>query len=321
MLNLPGSPAGAIFMRVVRDHHHQGLCPAGSAVTVGNFDGLHRGHAALVEGARSLALDEKLAVAVMTFEPLSREYFARERVARIYSAGERLRVLQRLGPDLVWLVRFNAALASMSPEAFVRRFLVEGLAARYVIVGDDFRFGHRAAGDVALLRELGGVHGFEVRNAETVMVDGARASSTRVREALLAGDFGQAERLLGRPYAIDGRVVRGRQLGQELGYPTANIRLRRRHAPLHGVYAVRVDGPGFEDRIGVASLGVRPTVDEDGAVLLEVHLFDYAGDLYGAHLSVRFVAKLREEERFDSLDALVEQMNRDAELARELLAA
>lgn len=309
-------------MRLVRDHHHRDLCPGGSVVTIGNFDGLHRGHHALLTATQAHAADTGLAMAVVTFEPLSREYFARETpVARLYSAGERLHILRRYEPDLVWLVRFNGALAKLPPRTFVERFLVAGLAAERLIVGDDFRFGRGAEGDMDYLRNVGQELGFEVWNVTTVVDGDLRISSTAVREALLHGDFALAERLLGRPYGIYGRVVRGQRLGRKLGYPTANIRLRRRHAPLHGIYAVRVDGAGLVNHDGVASLGVRPTVSGDGQMLLEVHLFDFEGELYGRHLEVRFVAKLRDEQRFESLEALTAQMNQDAAQARALLAA
>ena len=310
-------------MKLVRDLDHTDLCPRGSAVTIGNFDGLHRGHGALLGQARAQADSGGLAMAVVTFEPLSREYFSpAQALPRVYSASERLRILARYRPDVVWMARFNAALAAMTAEAFVERILVRGLNARQITVGDDFRFGRGRAGDQALLRQLGSEHGFDVWSASTVVVDGRRVSSTAVREALAAGRLDLTERLLGRPYAMYGRVVRGSRLGHRLGYPTANMRLNRGEPPLHGIFAVTVDGPGLQGHKGVASVGCRPTVTEAGAeTLLEVHLFDFDGDLYGSHLEVTFVAKLRDEEKFADLDALIAQMHRDAAQARAMLAA
>ncbi|MDX1570036.1 MAG: bifunctional riboflavin kinase/FAD synthetase [Xanthomonadales bacterium] len=309
-------------MRLVRDLDHRNLCPGGSVVTVGNFDGLHRGHAALLASVEAAAHGSGLAEAVVSFEPLAREYFAGDQApARIYSASERLRILRQFEPDVVWLCRFNAALVNMSAETFVRRILVDGLNARHVIVGSDFRFGRGREGDTGVLEKLGERFGFTVGIAPTVTRDGARVSSTAVREALANSDFELAEELLGRPYTIYGRVVRGSRLGHRLGYPTANIKLRRRRPPVHGIFAVIVDGPDFEGRRGVASLGCRPTVAKTGETLLEVHLFDFEGNLYGAHLDVRFVAKLREEERFENVESMIKQMDRDAARARALLAA
>lgn len=309
-------------MRLVRDHHHRNLCPGGSVATIGNFDGLHRGHAALLARVEAAAREQGQREAVVSFEPLSREFFAPECApTRIYSASERLRILKRYAPDVVWLLRFNRALVEMSAESFVDRILSQGLAARRVIVGEDFRFGRNREGDTQRLAELGRMHGFAVEIAPTVTVDGDRISSTLVRAALGRADFARAEALLGRPYTIYGRVVRGSRLGHRLGYPTANIRLHRRRPPVHGIFAVRVDGPGLDGRRGVASLGCRPTVAGGGETLLEVHLFDFQGDLYGSHLEVRFVAKLREEQRFDSLETMIEQMDRDAARARAVLAA
>lgn len=309
-------------MKLVRDPHYRDLCPQGAAVTVGNFDGLHRGHSALLTATQAHANDAGLALAVVTFEPLSKEFFARGKVPpRIYSAIERVRFLKRFRPDVVWLARFNRTLTQLSARDFVKGYLVDGLGAQRVVIGDDFRFGRGREGNVDVLRELGAEYGFDVWSATTVRDGDLRISSTAVREALEAGDFALAERLLGRPYTIYGRVVRGKRLGRKLGYPTANIRLRRPRSPVHGIFAVRVDGPGLAGHRAVASLGFRPTVDGGGEPLLEVHLFDYDGDLYGRHLDVTFVAKLREEEKFDDLDALIAQMDRDAAQARALLAA
>ena len=218
------------------------------------------------------------------------------------------------------LLRFNAALAAMTPEAFVRQALVERLAAREVWVGGDFRFGHKRAGDVALLERMGRELGFVARTMPPVLLHDERVSATRVRELLAAGDFAAAAPLLGRPFVIEGKVEYGNQLGRTLGYPTANIHLHSRVSPVQGIFAVRV-GLGDSECAwpGVASLGVRPTVNQVTQPLLEVHLFDFEGDLYGRRMAVEFVAKLRDEQKFDGLDALKAQMDHDARSARSVL--
>ena len=220
--------------------------------------------------------------------------------------------------DRVWVLRFNRDLAQLEPEAFVRRVLVDGASARHVLVGDDFRFGRDRAGDLDLLRELGPGQGFEAAGMDSFRLDGQRVSSTRVRDALAAGDMGTAEALLGRPYGMCGRVVRGDALGRKLGYPTANLLVARRPA-VEGIFAVEVEGAGKGPLPGVASLGTRPTV-EGRRLLLETHLFDFDGELYGRRIRVIFRARLRGEQRFDSLDALTEQMQRDEAEARRILA-
>ena len=308
-------------MRLVRDLDAQDLCPRGSAVTIGNFDGLHRGHAALIGRARDQASAHNLDAAVITFDPMAREYFAPSASpARIYNASERLRLLSDMGIDLLWLLRFNVALAHTQAEDFVLSLLVRGLRARHIVVGHDFRFGKGRVGDIRLLQALGSSHGFEVSEAPIIGDKEERISSTGVRKALWQGQFERVQSLLGRPYRMFGRVVRGNRLGHQLGMPTANIRLHRVCSPLHGIFAVTVDGAGFEQRAAVASVGSRPTVDGT-QMLLEVHVFDFDGDLYGQHLEVEFVKKLREEERFESLEALTAQMRLDAQQARALLAA
>ena len=286
---------------------------------IGAFDGLHLGHQALVgrtvERARALGV----AAVAVTFEPLPREHFASDaKPSRLTLARAKYEGLRALGIDLVGLLRFNDRLASMSAEAFVRQVLVERLGAREVWVGPGFRFGKGRAGDLALLQELGEAHGFIAREVEPVMDGGERVSSTRIRAALAAGDFDVAERLLGRPYAIDGRVVHGRQLGRALGYPTANLRHARRTPALCGIFAGRVHGVGKQAWPSVVSFGTRPTVD-GSEPLLEAHLLDYRGDLYGRRIAVEFVTRLRDEEKFDGLPALVAQMHRDAAAARAAL--
>ncbi|MCU0754255.1 MAG: bifunctional riboflavin kinase/FAD synthetase [Xanthomonadales bacterium] len=305
-------------MRLVRDLCGPCLSPAGSVLAIGAFDGLHRGHRALLAAVRESAAQRGLASAAVLFEPLPRRYFAREPFLRLIPPAQRIQGLAQAGLDQCLLLRFNAALASMSPEAFVAAALVERLAAREVWVGADFRFGHARAGDVERLRALGQKHGFAVRVLDTVAADAERISSSRLRAALLAGDFAAAATLLGAPYHYCQRVTRGQQLGRQLGYPTANLRWL---SPLmHGIYAVRVSGAGLDRHPAVASIGTRPTVN-GREPLLEVHLFDWSGDLYGQRLTVEFVARQRDELKFDSLDALVQQMDRDAAEARAILAA
>ena len=306
------------MFKVFRDAAGPCLAPGGSVLAIGAFDGLHRGHAALLARVRERATMLGLTPAVISFEPLPRAYFSREPLPRLSSLREKLCGLRDAGIELLLLLRFNAALANMPAEEFVRSIVVQRMRAREVWVGADFRFGHRRAGDVALLRTLGGQLGFQVRTLEPVEVAGERVSATRIRGLLATGEFAHAARLLGRPFLIGGRVVHGNRLGHDLGYPTANIRLRGRVPPVQGIFAVRVHGIDAQPWPGVASLGVRPMFD-GRELLLEVHLFDFDGDLYGRRMDVEFVAKLRDEERFDGLDALKAQMDRDAAQAREIL--
>ncbi|GIX37666.1 MAG: riboflavin biosynthesis protein [Silanimonas sp.] len=295
--------------------------PAGSVVCIGAFDGLHRGHQALIGRARGRARELGLPLVVLSFEPLPREYFmAAEPPARLLLPAAKLAGLSALGVDVIGLLRFNPAMVAMPAEAFVRELLVAKLHAREVWVGPDFRFGHRRGGDVALLERMGGELGFSTYGLPLVEAAGERVSSTAVRTALAAADFSHAALLLGRPYAIPGRVVRGRQLGRTLGYPTANLRFGGRRPPMQGIFATWVHGVGERPMASVSSLGTRPTV-HGTEPLLEAHLFDFSGDLYGRRIEVEFVAKLRDEVKFDGLPALVEQMDRDAAEARALLAA
>jgi riboflavin kinase/FMN adenylyltransferase len=309
------------MLRIHRDIAGPCLAPNGSVLAIGAFDGLHRGHTALLERVDRRARELAMVPAVVSFEPLPRAYFAPAPLARLTTVREKLCGIEATGIELLLLLRFNRALAQMSAEDFVRRVLVARLGAREIWVGRDFRFGHQRAGDVETLDALGGAGGYEVRVLDAVSVtDGERVSASRVRGALAAGDFAHATRLLGRPFTMGGRVVHGRRLGHALGYPTANLRLGARVSPLCGVFAVRVHGIAAAAWPGVASLGVRPTVTGGGEPLLEVYLFDFAGDLYGRRIEVEFVAKLRDEEKFADLDALRAAMDRDAAAARHLLA-
>jgi len=253
----------------------------------------------------------------MTFEPNPREFFAPQLApARLSSLREKLQLLAECGVDQVYVCAFNARFAALAEDEFVAR-IVRGLGVRHLMIGDDFRFGKGRAGDFALLQRAGAAHGFGVEAMETRVLDGERVSSSAVREALEAGDLEHAERLLGRPYCISGRVVHGEKLGRKLGYATANIQLKRLKAPLSGVFAVTVDGIAERALEGVASLGVRPTVNANGKPALEVYIFDYQGDLYRAHLRVNFLHKLRDEAKFDSLAALTAQIARDVQETRD----
>ncbi len=298
--------------------------PAGGAVvTIGNFDGVHRGHRAVIRQAAERADALTLPLTVVIFEPLPREFFAEARgmepVARLTRLRERFEAFAALGViDRLVLMPFNARLACMSAEAFVNELLVDALGARHVVIGDDFRFGAKRAGDFALLESMGPRLGFGVERAVTVTLDGERVSSTRVRAALEARDVAGAARLLGHPFFLCGRVMHGDKRGRQLGFPTANIALRRRQSPLRGVFLVRMSGIDGGTRYGVANIGTRPTVD-GGEARLEVFVLDFDGDLYGQLATVEFLADIRDERRFESLDALVEQIGADVAEARQLL--
>jgi riboflavin kinase/FMN adenylyltransferase len=291
----------------------------GSVVTIGTFDGIHPGHRALIDTL--LAHGRRLGrpAMMLTFEPMPREYLAAANPpARLTSWRERWRVLERTGLGQVLQLKFDERLRNVPGEAFTR-LLAQELRTPVVVIGHDFRFGRNGEASAALLKEAGEKLGFEVDVVPPVLVDGVRVSSSDIRAALAAGDLRRAERLLGRPYSMIGRVVLGQQLGRNLGYPTANLRLGRKRTPLQGIFAVRVHGIEGRPRApGVASLGTRPTVG--GTVpLLEAHVFDFDGDLYGREIEVEFVSKLREEECFANLDELVVQMHADAAQARALL--
>ncbi len=300
-------------MELIRGLHNLRARHRGCAMTIGNYDGVHRGHQAVLDGLRRRARELGVPSMVTLFEPLPREFFAPERApARLSSLREKLEDLEAAGVDRVLCVRFDEALARTSARSFVERILVEGAGARFVVVGDDFRFGRGRQGDFSLLQEMGRLHGFEVSHLSSFTLDDERVSSTRIRAALGEGDMGEAARLLGRPYRVSAIVQRGQQLGRTLGYPTANMDLRRKVAARLGVYAVMVSGVRDTLLPGVASLGTRPTVNGQG-VLLEVYLFDFEGDIYGRRLDVAMLSFLRPEERFESIDALKSQM-RDDEL-------
>ena len=307
--------------RLFRDVEGGPLCPQGSVVCIGAFDGLHLGHRALVRHAVARARELGLPSVALGFEPLPREFFATATAPpRLTLPRQKIQGLRALGVDVIGLLRFNARLAATNAADFVQKVLVERLRAREVWVGPEFRFGHGRAGNLDLLRELGRRYGFTAHEIAPVLVDGERVSSTRIRHALASGDFAAATRLLGRPYSIGGSVVRGKQLGRTLGFPTANLRFGGKTPALTGIFATRVHGVTSEPMPSVANLGTRPTV-AGTTPLLEAHLFDFDGDLYGRHIDVEFVARLRDELTFADLPALVAQMHRDAAQARALLDA
>jgi len=292
-----------------------------TVLTIGNFDGVHRGHRALLARLTGLAKQAGLPAAVMTFEPNPREFFAPQAApARLASLREKLQLLAECGVDQAYVCAFNKRFAAWTAEEFIER-IVRGLGVRHLMIGDDFRFGKGRTGDFGLLLQAGREHGFGVEAMETLVHEGERVSSSAVREALDAGDLEHAGRLLGRPYCISGRVIHGEKLGRRIGYATANIQLKRLKAPLSGIFVVTVDGIAGRPLEGVASLGVRPTVSSSGKPALEVYIFDFEGDLYRAHLRVNFLHKLRDEAKFDSLEALTAQIARDVADAKEHHAA
>jgi riboflavin kinase/FMN adenylyltransferase len=292
------------------------------ALTIGNFDGVHLGHQGMLARLRQAAGRLSMPACVMTFEPHPREFFAPDQApVRLTSLREKLALLATHGVEQVHVCRFNYAFAQITAQDFIDTILVRGLGVRWLQVGDDFRFGARRAGDFTMLRQAAARGGYEVAAMPSVMLDGERVSSTAVRDALAAGDLAHAGRLLGRPYSISGRVVRGDQLGRKLGFPTANVQMKHNRPPLTGIFAVELHDGAGEVRCGVASLGIRPTVKQQGQPVLEVHLFDFAGDLYGRQVRVDFLHKFRDEEKYADLDALTRQIAMDAQNARRYFLA
>ena len=308
-------------MHLIRFPQLRHLPLHGCVATLGNFDGVHVGHRAVIENLAERGRALGLPVVVVLFEPQPREYFApNDAPARLTRLREKLMCLKELPVDHVLLLRFDRHLAEMAAERFIDEILVRTLDTRYLVVGDDFRFGHRRRGNFAMLEAAGAAQGFAVTDTESVLLDGQRVSSTLVRGTLARGDMAQAARYLGRPYAVCGRVASGSRLGRQIGFPTANIALRRRNTPLSGVFAVTMTGICDQPLSGVANIGTRPTVDRAPTVLLEVHLFDFDRDIYGKLVEVQLHHKIRDERRFDGLDALKAQISRDAEAARAYFA-
>jgi riboflavin kinase/FMN adenylyltransferase len=288
----------------------------GCVATIGNFDGIHLGHQAVIGQLAEEAADLGLPSLLITFEPQPMEFFLPSRSpARLTRLREKLQALRRFSVDQVLCLSFNKALAQMPAEAFIKQILFDALKIKYLVVGDDFRFGKDRVGDFAMLQKAGVEFGFQVVNMHTFSIDGERVSSTRIREALEQGRLDEAERLLGRDYRMSGRVVHGEKLGRQLGFPTANIEVHRKATPMQGIFVVEVFGLEGEPLPGVASLGTRPTIDGK-KIVLEVYLFDFNRDIYGKHLQVSFLHKLRDEVKYTTLEALTEQIQKDVQDAQ-----
>ncbi len=306
-------------MELVRGLYNLSHRHRGCVLTVGNYDGVHLGHQQMIGVLKARAAELRSAATVLVFEPSSKEFIDPDAAPpRLTRWREKFVALAAQGVERLVTLRFDDCMRAMTPQAFVEELIVERLGTRYLVVGNDFRYGSNACGTIDSLRAAGGAHGFGVEQIAPFVSDGVRVSSTVVRERLERADYPGAARLLGRPYRMTGRVVHGKKLGRALGFPTANLRLMRRKSPVWGISAVRVFGIDAEPLPGVASLGTRPTVN-GVEPLLEVHVFDFSGDLYGRAIAVEFVAKLRDEVKFDSLDAMMVQMNIDGAQARELL--
>jgi riboflavin kinase/FMN adenylyltransferase len=304
-------------MELIRGLHNLRPRHHGCVATIGAFDGVHLGHQAVIRHLLDKSAALGLPSLIIVFEPLPREYFAPlQAPARIMSFREKFRALEALGVDRLLRIRFNEQFRGMSAQNFVDDIFVAALGVRYVVLGDDFRFGADRQGDIDFMRRQGQRYGFEAVSTPTCEVDGERVSSTRIREALEAAEFAAAQTLLGRPYSISGRVIHGRQLGRVIGTPTANLELRRLRAPLAGVYTVEVNGGGLTNAQGVANVGVRPTVNDSIKANLEVHVLDRDINLYGRHIEVTFRHKLRNEMKFGSVEELQANIARDIEQTR-----
>ncbi len=312
-------------MQVFRGIQHSAL-GVPSAISIGNFDGVHRGHQAMLALLVHEARQRGLSACALTFEPHPRDYFAKTQQrpdlapTRVSSLRDKLDGLAQCGVDRAVILRFDAALAALSPEAFIQRVLVQGLQARYVLVGDDFRFGARRAGDYALLDACGLRQGFEVARMNAYELHARRVSSSAVRQALAGGDMPLAANLLDRPYAISGHVQHGAKLGRQLGFPTLNLRFGHAHPAAQGIFVARVHGLAPQPLQAVASLGRRPSVDDSGRVLLEAYVLDWSGDAYGKLVRVELLHKLRDEARYDGLQALAAAIDADVRAARAWLA-
>src|ERR1700678_646396 len=307
-------------MELVRGLYNISRADRGCVLTVGNYDGVHLGHQRMIGVLKSRAAELRCAATVLVFEPSSKEFIDPDGAPpRLTRWREKFLALEAQGAERLVPPRFDEQMRAMTPQDFVDELIVECLGTRHMVVGDDFRYGSNAGGTIESLRVAGQTHGFGVEQMAPFVFDGVRVSSTAVRERLEFADYAGAARLLGHPYRMMGRVVPGRRLGRTLGFPTANLQLMRRKSPVWGILAVWVRGIAARPLPGVASLGTRPTVN-GVEPLLEVHVFDFSGDLYGRSIEVEFVAKLRDEVKFDSLDALVVQMKLDDARARDLLS-
>lgn len=306
-------------MELIRGVHNLYPRHRGCVATIGNFDGVHLGHQAVLKQTYEKAREMGLPATVITFEPQPQEFFRPDQAPpRLTRLREKLLALGPHAVDRMLCLNFNEHLANLSAEEFIRNILIDGLGVRYLVVGDDFRFGKGRQGDFHMLVRAGQQHGFEVANTHSFTLDTERVSSTLIREALGRGDLVRVQQLLGRPYSLCGRVAHGDKRGRTIGFPTANIYLHRKNTPILGVYAVQMNDVEDYPVYGVANIGTRPTVCGT-RTLLEVHLFDFNKDIYGAHVEVVFVKKIRDEKRFESFDALKQQIHLDAQQARDIL--
>lgn len=307
-------------MELIFGLHNLRAAETPCVATIGNFDGVHLGHQAVIGQLAEKAAAMNLPTTLITFEPTPAEFFAQDKApARLSTFREKYVTLKRFAIDRVLVLPFNERLSSMQAEDFISRILIQGLDVRYLVVGDDFRFGKNRAGNFELLQQSGRENSFAVVSMPSFCVDGERVSSSGIRSALAEGDFDRAERLLGRYYHMTGKVAHGDKRGRQWGFPTANINMKRKVIPLRGIFAVEVFGLDREPVFGVANLGTRPTVG-GMRTLLEVHLFDFNDEIYGRRINVIFRHKIREEVRFDSFDALKAQIGRDVISAREYFA-
>ena len=298
-------------MQLIRGINNIRLEDHGCVLTIGNFDGVHLGHQAVLNQLAMKGDVLSLPAVVITFEPQANEFFSPDNApARLSRFREKVETLRSYSIQQLCVLRFNKNLAQMTADDFIQKLIIDGLNIKYLVVGDDFKFGKDRRGDFSKLQQAGEKHGFQVVNMHTFSVDQMRVSSTRIRQALKIGDLMLAEKLLGCPYRMSGRVAHGDKRGRTMGFPTANIHLHRRKVPINGVYAVQLFGVEGEPILGVANVGVRPTIREDKA-LLEVHLFDFNRDIYGEHVQVHFLQKIRDEQKFANLDELIEQIRLD----------
>ncbi|MFV1982295.1 MAG: bifunctional riboflavin kinase/FAD synthetase [Thiohalomonadales bacterium] len=300
-------------MELIRGSHNIKAKHHGCVATIGNFDGVHLGHQAVIGQLAEKSAELNLPMVVISFEPQPLEFFLHEKApSRLTRFREKCLALSRFSVTRMLSLPFNKKLAAMTAQNFIKDILINGLGVQYLVVGDDFRFGHNRLGDFEMLKQAGKDNGFRVVNMHTFEVDDERVSSTRIRQALQNGDLSYAEKLLGRSYRMSGRVAHGDKLGRELGFPTANIFLHRKVSPMDGIFVVEVFGIDGEPIAGVASIGNRPTVNGT-KTLLEVFMFDFNRDIYGKHIQVSFLHKLRDQIRFDNLEDLKDQINKDVQ--------
>ena len=305
------------LMKLIRGCYNLKSEHQGCVATIGNFDGVHRGHQQVISRLRSVAQELNVFSTVISFEPLPREFFAAEQSPpRLTCFREKFTALANLQVDQFFCMRFSQRLAYQDPQEFIQQVLIDGLDVKYLVVGDDFRFGKDRVGDFSMLKEVGKKHGFHVVDIKTVVSENMRISSTEIRKALTVGNMQQAAEFLGRGYTMAGRVAHGEKRGRKMGYPTANIAIHRKEPPVSGIFVTRMYGLTEGPVEGVSSLGIRPTFEGDGKAVLEVHLFDFNRMIYGENVEVVFLHKIRDEEKFDSIEKLIEKIHDDTDKAR-----